>query len=109
MSSEANLTKVADEDVPLDRDSQIEAQNQRAIDDENRKNFTQKHLNKITIGAFWLLALSAAIMFLSLIWHFVTPLRLQFLTIDQLNNLKQMLFSGGAGAAIAQLSKKHLS
>jgi hypothetical protein len=86
-----------------------QAQNQRAVDDERRKNGIQSHLNIITIGSFWLLALSAGTMLLTLIYHFIMPVSKQYLTADQLNNLKQMLFSGGVGAAISQLSKKHLS
>jgi hypothetical protein len=66
----------------------------------------QTHLHRIVVGGIYLLAISAAAMFLVVVYHAISPW--PFLGAEQLTNLKQLLFSGAIGAGASGLAKKHL-
>lgn len=66
----------------------------------------QTHLHRIVVCGIYLLAISAAAMFLVVVYHAICPF--PFLSPDQLTNLKQLLFSGAIGAGASGLAKKHL-
>ncbi|MFD1786960.1 hypothetical protein ACFSC3_05180 [Sphingomonas floccifaciens] len=72
-----------------------------------REDQVQSHLHRIVVAGLYLLAGSAALMFLMLIWHLITPWRV--LTEAQLADLKQLLFSGAVGAGASGLAKKYLA
>lgn len=71
-----------------------------------REESAQTHLHRIVVWGLYLVAICAALMFLALVYHYISPR--PFLSAAQLSDLKQLLFSGSLGAGVSQLSKKYL-
>ncbi len=66
----------------------------------------QSHVHRIVVWGIYMLAVSAGIMFLVVVYHAISPW--PFLKPEQLTNLKQLLFSGAIGAGASGLAKRHL-
>lgn len=72
----------------------------------DRKGAISDHLHRLIVFAIYIVGLAGLAMFVTLIWHMVTPWA--YLQPDKLTELKQMLFSGATGAILSGLAKKHL-
>ena len=83
-----------------------ERRTRRKIDQMLREDEVHSHLHRIVVAGLYLLAASAALMFLAVLWHLVTPWKL--LSDDQIADLKQLLFSGAIGAGASGLAKRYL-
>lgn len=66
----------------------------------------QTHVHRIVVWGIYILAISAGIMFLVVVYHAISPY--PYLKPEQLSNVKQLLFSGAIGAGASGLAKKHL-
>lgn len=97
----------AKEDLALRTGRDLKAQQtNRELQKILREGNVESHLHRVIVVALYVVALSAAAMFLVLIWHFITPY--PFLKEEQLSGIKQLLFSGSLGAGISGLAKKYL-
>lgn len=76
------------------------------IDRLLRDEAVQNHLHRIIVWGLYIVALSAGLMFLAVVYHYISPY--PFLKPEQLVDIKQLLFSGGVGAATSGLAKKYL-
>jgi hypothetical protein len=63
------------------------------------------HVHNMVVIGIYTVGLAALTMFLVLVWHYVTPWH--FLSEEQLNNIKQILFSGTLGAALSGVAKRY--
>jgi hypothetical protein len=76
------------------------------IDRLLRLDKVQTHLHRVVVCGLYLVAISAAFMFFTVVVHYTTPL--VYVTPEQLADIKQLLFSGAVGAAVSGLAKKYL-
>ena len=76
------------------------------IDRILRESAVQTHLHRIVVIGLYVLALSALLMFLTIIYHLLSPY--PFLSPERITDIKQLLFSGAVGAAASGLAKKYL-
>ena len=103
MAGEASLSEELALASGLDLQSH---KTQRQLKRLLREESAQTHLHRIVVVGLYVVAICAALMFLALVYHYVSPY--PFLSAAQLSDLKQLLFSGSLGAGVAQLSKKYL-
>ena len=82
------------------------AQTNRALKKVFREESIQDHLHRLIVIGLYVVAVAALIMFVMLVLSYVTPW--QPLTAEQLNSIKQLLFSGSLGAGLSGLARKHL-
>ena len=71
-----------------------------------RDGRVENHLHRIIVTGLYLVSGSAALMFVMLVYHYISPYPI--LTPEQLTDLKQLLFSGAVGAGVSELEKKYL-
>lgn len=76
------------------------------IDKLLRESAVQTHLHRIVVVGLYALAISALLMFLTIIYHLLVPY--PFLAPEKIADIKQLLFSGAVGAAASGLAKKYL-
>ncbi len=64
------------------------------------------HVHRLIVLALWVVGLSGLAMFVTLVIHMVLPVH--YVSPERLGEIKQMLFSGAAGAILSGLAKKYL-
>jgi hypothetical protein len=76
------------------------------IDKILRESAVQTHLHRIVVIGLYALAISALLMFLTVVYHLLVPF--PFLPPEKIADIKQLLFSGAVGAGASGLAKKYL-
>ena len=76
------------------------------IDKVLRESAVQTHLHRIVVCGLYVLAISALLMFLTVVYHLLSPY--PFLAPEKVSDIKQLLFSGAVGAGASGLAKKYL-
>lgn len=74
--------------------------------DHTRDQKWKDHFSFAFIFAFWILWFLFIIMCISLIWHWITPTKWQWLTIDQLDKIKVIILAALASKAISNKIEK---
>lgn len=76
---------------------------------EHRRHQTfRNHINKATIGLFWVIALSLLVGIVAYSWHMVSPEAWHFLTDKQLDKLQTVLGSAVLSSALTGYVNKRM-
>lgn len=84
-----------------------ELKKEAALKEHDRSQKFKDHFERIAIGLLWIAAASLLVIFMSWLWHMVTPSCLHYLDSEQLAKL-QYLFTGGivVGVVSGHLKKR---
>lgn len=80
--------------------------NNATKNDHTRDQKWKDHFSFAFIFAFWILWFLFVVMCISLIWHWITPPKLQWLTADQLDKIKVIILAALASKAISNKIEK---
>lgn len=101
--SNENLNKqLNSESEELDKQLKIKA----TQNDHTRDQKWKDHFAVAFICAFWILWLLFIVMCISLIWHWITPIKWQWLNTEQLDKIKVIILAALASKAISNKIEK---
>ena len=74
----------------------------------SRDDQVQNHLHRVIVWFIYLAGLLIAISTVVLVWHYIMPESLLFLSHERLEGLRSFLFTGGVGAGLGALGRSKL-
>ncbi len=105
-SNKKDDASAREESVIISANQDLETVKREAkIERIKRDNYRDGHLNIMLIIGLWMIGITAAIIFLVLVAHKLKPDL--WLNTEQVNDLQNFLFSGGAGAFLGGGIKKY--
>lgn len=81
---------------------------EKLVGDHERAEGLRGHFYKGCVVGLWVAMFAVLLMFSAYVYHVVAPDKYQWLTADQANQIKSMLFSGAVGGFIMQYFKRTL-
>ncbi|MDI2700625.1 hypothetical protein [Acinetobacter baumannii] len=103
-STNSNLTPSVEEEIVSFTDKTLKED--AAKQDHNRDQNWKNHFSKAFICAFWVLWFLFIVMCISLILHWILPVKCHWLTVDQLDKIKVIILAALASKAISNKIEK---
>lgn len=103
-SGNSHLTPSVEEEIVSFTDKTLKED--AAKQDHNRDQNWKNHFSKAFICAFWVLWFLFIVMCISLILHWILPVKFHWLTVDQLDKIKVIILAALASKAISNKIEK---